>query len=627
MKKYFIYILIAVSLIFTGCRSEFGVEHAKIEDWIIDHQSSALVDGLSVETTDFLLRTGNLENYHSDPEKMLKKLYEEVIRTKDRKLVAVLVELCYNQARLISDRDYSVSYYLSSAVYAYFYLFSPLLKDPPSPYEPEFIYTVNFYNFATAEVFRYLRDKKLLSVSNFNMPFLTGKVKFTEAKNGLPYGIKYFNDFILCFENLPIGFHNHTRQSGLGVPLIAIGNEFEKRKDEIFDISKMACPGSFFIRFKITEEKTIEAHPEYYDAFNTSAIDIYKYKVPLEIDLSSYLGFILKKSATVSPIMAMINPERMLKAEGLYILTPYNKNKIPVVFVHGLMSNARTWGQMLNTLLKYKDIREKYQFWFFVYPTANPVLYSAAKLRKALNKVRQKFDPEHNDAAFDEMVLVGHSLGGILSKMMVQTPGNVFLKKGLNLYSIDKLDLTKEQRKFVEEMIMFKRLSFVSEVIFLNVPHRGSETTRDTISVWAAKLIHMPEKLVNDMKGVHRKPVIASGIENSYSQVYISTGVDNLDPDNGAINIIADLPIDKNVKYHSIIGNEDKAGIPGGTDGIVSYLSAHLDGAESEIVILSDHGGHKKPEAIMEVRRILLEHLQESSAVNIGGNDKADQKK
>jgi hypothetical protein len=318
----------------------------------------------------------------------------------------------------------------------------------------------------------------------------------------------------------------------------------------------------------------------------------------------------------------MMNPARMLKVEGLYVLAPYKRNKIPVVFVHGLMSNARTWVQMLNTLLKYKEIREKYQFWFFVYPTANPVLYSAVKLRKALRQARSKFDPEHQDPAFDNMVLIGHSLGGVLSKMMVQTPGDVFLKKGLNLYSIDKLDLTEEQKKFVEEMIMFKKLSFVSEVIFLNVPHRGSETTRDTISVWAAKLINMPEKLVNDIKGVRRKTIIASGIKNSYTEVYVSTGVDNLDPDNSAINIIADMPIDKDVKYHSIIGNKEKAGIPGGTDGIVSYLSSHLDGAESELVILSDHGGHKKPEAIMEVRRILLEHLKELSPVDKENNDK-----
>ena len=498
MGKYFIYALLATSFILTGCKSDFGIERTGTESWIKDHQSSALSGtGLSVETKDFLLSSGNLANYQSNPGKMLRKLYREAVQTRDRKLVAVLVELCYYQAEHVSDQDNAAYYYLSSAVYAYSYLFDPQLKSPPSPYEPEFIYAVRFYNFATARIFRYLHEKRLLSANNFKIPYLTGTVKFAAPKNKLPYKLNHFTKFMICYEYSPVGFHNHTRQSGLGVPLIAIADELRSKKpEEIFNISEIACPASFFMRFKNNGGKDIEAFPEYYDPFITSSLNIDNSRVPLEIDLSIYLGFILRGGPRISPIRAMMNPEIMVKTEGLYILTPYNKNKIPVVLIHGLMSGPRTWVQMLNTLLKYPAIREKYQFWFFAYPTANPVIYSAAKLRNALRKAQRKFDPNGNNPAFNKTVLIGHSMGGILAKMMVQTPGNAFLKKGLNLSSVDELNLTEKQKKFVEEMLMFKRLPFVDEVIFLNVPHRGSETTRNTISVWAAKLINMPVKLV-----------------------------------------------------------------------------------------------------------------------------------
>ena len=87
-------------------------------------------------------------------------------------------------------------------------------------------------------------------------------------------------------------------------------------------------------------------------------------------------------------------------------------------------------------------------------------------------------------------------------------------------------------------------------------------------------------------------------------------GVDGLDPQNIVMRFMAEQPL--NAKYHSIIGNAKEAGVIGGTDGIVSYSSAHLDGSESEIVIKSTHNTQKMPAGIKEVHRILLKHLKES---------------
>ncbi len=105
---------------------------------------------------------------------------------------------------------------------------------------------------------------------------------------------------------------------------------------------------------------------------------------------------------------------------GLYMLRPYEPGKIPVMFVHGLVSSPRAWVQTINELQNTPGLASRYQFWMFIYPTGMPIPGSAARLREAIAKARYSLDPGRADPAFGQMVLVGHSMGGLLSKMMAQ---------------------------------------------------------------------------------------------------------------------------------------------------------------------------------------------------------------
>ncbi len=117
------------------------------------------------------------------------------------------------------------------------------------------------------------------------------------------------------------------------------------------------------------------------------------------------------------------NFERRGLEAALYMLRPYEHGKIPVVFVHGLASSPRAWVQTINELQNNPSIAAHYQFWMFLYPTGQPIPGSADQLRRSLIKARETFDPRQSDATLDRMVLVGHSMGGLLSKMMVQDSG------------------------------------------------------------------------------------------------------------------------------------------------------------------------------------------------------------
>ncbi|RIW60151.1 alpha/beta hydrolase, partial [Acinetobacter baumannii] len=64
--------------------------------------------------------------------------------------------------------------------------------------------------------------------------------------------------------------------------------------------------------------------------------------------------------------------------------------------------------------------------------------------------------------------------------------------------------------------------------------------------------------------------------------------------------------------FHSIMGNITKSDDPNViTDGIVPYKSAHLEGAKSEKVLPGGHSIQLTPQAVLELRRILREHLVE----------------
>ena len=74
------------------------------------------------------------------------------------------------------------------------------------------------------------------------------------------------------------------------------------------------------------------------------------------------------------------------------------------------------------------------------------------------------------------------------------------------------------------------------------------------------------------------------------------------------------------MRYHNVIGLVPKEGwfgkIAAGTDGVVSRESAHMDDVVSELTVEASHSTvHVHPLAVLEVRRILLAHLESLRAL------------
>ena len=282
---------------------------------------------------------------------------------------------------------------------------------------------------------------------------------------------------------------------------------------------------------------------------------------------------------------------------GLYFLQPYDPERIPLVFVHGLFSTPWTWVQTINGLQADPEIRKHYQFWVFAYPTGYPILYSALRLRQELARVDQAY-PNHKP-----FVVVGHSMGGMLTHDQIVTLTPAMWEKSIgdtarNIFAQNSSD------NLIVRATTFRANPRIKRVVFICTPHRGSDMASGGLGKIAISLINLPGQLASVMKDS-----LSGGelLQLTGSSKRLPNSVWGLKPTNPALPVINEARI--SVPYHSIIGDRGKGDSPNSTDGVVAYWSSHLDGAQSEKIVPGPHGSCELPQTIAELDRILRLHL------------------
>jgi pimeloyl-ACP methyl ester carboxylesterase len=251
----------------------------------------------------------------------------------------------------------------------------------------------------------------------------------------------------------------------------------------------------------------------------------------------------------------------------------------------------------------------RYQVWLFTYNTGNPILYSGGILTQGLRSVVQQLDPEGKDSALRKMVVIGHSQGGLLTKLTAIDSGERFREQALNV-PIDQLDVSPETRELLRRSLYYKPLPFVHRVVFISTPHHGSHLSGGYITDLLRRLISLPLTLLNPLQEVFQRSPEAVTTNAMGGEVPRST--DNMNPESPFIKTFASIPIAPGVIAHSIIAvanPEDPQ--TEWDDGVVLYKSAHIDGVASELVVHSGHSAQESPLGIEEVRRILIDNLKE----------------
>jgi hypothetical protein len=276
---------------------------------------------------------------------------------------------------------------------------------------------------------------------------------------------------------------------------------------------------------------------------------------------------------------------------------------------------------MLDELLRDPAIKDKYQFMLYMYPTGVPIPIAAAGLRDALAQAKMMFNPDDRDPAFDRMVLLGHSMGGILSHLMVVASGDQLWRLNSDR-SFEEILGPNNVLAELRRLLFFEPLPFVSRVVFLASPHRGSDLSRGVVGRVSAGLINDPDyiqKLLSQLVKDNQDAFDRRRFRR------LPTSIETLEPNSPILMAILAMQPGPGVAMHSIIGSLRPGPRDQTTDGVVPYQSAHLKEALSEKVVRSDHGVQKDGEAIQEVRRILREHIGQSIEIARGARGSAVQ--
>jgi pimeloyl-ACP methyl ester carboxylesterase len=409
------------------------------------------------------------------------------------------------------------------------------------------------------------------------------------------------------------GLSNRYRTQGIGVPVTGCRRRRDSSPQEQYLPKFGTCiPLTAILKFN-SESCTgdfCEVKLELLNSYGTGSIQHAGKTVPLAADLTAPFARVIEKTGMGGwdgLFGALSGGDDILMNTGFYTLEPYNSGKIPLITVHGLFSNPLTWVDVHNELMGDAEIRARYQIWHYLYPTNLPILENARTFRDKLDEL-QGYLAKTSGGTTPQMVVVAHSMGGILTRTAVVTSSDPLRK-----YLFDNPDFLDgfpaEERSQIAPYVTFSRKPFISRVIFISVPHRGSDIADSWIGRLGKALISMPSNLLRTTESIAKglRNIIKPSLKSEFD-FDNPTSISSLSQKNPTLIALSQTPIHPDVRFHSIIGDRGRGDTPDSSDGVVAYRSSHLDGAESELIVPADHTAHAHPRAVLEVRRILRLH-------------------
>jgi pimeloyl-ACP methyl ester carboxylesterase len=591
-----------------GCTSPIGVTRVDPRTAQLGLTANALnTDKPSSFSARELLNIGLYELYEDDPKAVLAKLHKSLAPTGDEDRVFALAELSFLYAEHSRDR----SYYLAATAYASAFLLPGKNGTPPRPIDPRARWAVDIYNRALARGLT-AEDGEHVSLrgGTFTLPF--GALTVTFNEQDLIWTGFRLKDFVSAAELEVRGLRNRYREPGVGAPLVAALEPVESLASAQYKRIPvtMKIPVAAFLRYDDARGELLSgnltAQLELYNPGSTRTVKVNDVDVPIEYEITSALAGSLEGSPVWDfEIAGFRSGDYGLtrSGDGLFMFGPHRYGHIPVVLVHGTASSPARWAEMVNELANDPRIFDRYDLWYFMYNTGNPIAYSAMLLRHALEKTVAEIDPQGKDPGLKQMIIIGHSQGGLLSKMTA-------IDTGMGLWpftvSPEELNVSAENREMLINALILKPLPFVKRVIFIATPHRGSYQALGVLGALGSWFVKLPGRLTKmsvDLLTLQKQGVFLGSMSR------IPTAVDNMNPDNVFLKNLAAIPIADGVKANSIIAvNSDDEPLDDAGDGVVKYRSAHLEGVESEKIIRSGHSVQGKPETILEVKRILLDN-------------------
>jgi pimeloyl-ACP methyl ester carboxylesterase len=616
--------VLMVCLVFlSGCATPIGVNKVSPRESYQGVYANPLNAGVLSDSARYVLnRYDLLKNFEKEPPAAMAALHEKALHDDRGDILYTLAECSYLYGSQLVDsppeeeQKLAPDYFLLSALYSYYFVSGERSRQRLSVFDHRVRTAVDMYNFGLWQAFATGDSEGLvLKAAERKLPF--GSISIALDTSQFPWKLEEFEKFLPADQYAVRGVSVRNRTAGIGLPLIAVRKNADKRAS-----GGQAAAVTAILRVQgglaALSAGTARAVLELYSTQDTSTVNTKDgIAVPLESDLTTPMAYMLEGSELFDlGLMSFLGREPNKIPDGLYMTEPYRPGKIPVVFVHGTASNPVWWVEMFNTLRFDPLIREKYQFWYFVYTSNKIVALSAAELRDALRDKVTALDPQGMDPALQQMVVAGHSQGGLLTKFTVVDTGES-LVRALTGKDLDALQMPEESKARVRHLLVLKPLPFVKEVIFLSTPHRGSFQSKGWNRNLLRWLVTLPATMVQN--SLEYYDYMTDDVKKLMGgKKTFFTSADGMSPDNPLLKTLAEIPLAPGVQGHSIIAVKTDGDPKLGNDGVVEYSSAHLDGMASELIVRSGHSSQLNPLAIDEVRRILVENLAEGLGTGVG---------
>ena len=459
----------------------------------------------------------------------------------------------------------------------------------------------------------------MLPKQKYRHPALRIVLESVVDETGLP-----FEDYVLASEFQAIkSHHQKIAGSGLGVSLVAMRENNGKGWDKNYPPEGIFRSVTVSLKeLKFNQDLQIQLTLQGHLMQDAAELKFTSASYPLLYDAaSSYLWLMQQAKLADLELPGLFNAELADNKLGVYSVTPLQKNKQPLLMIHGLNSSPLIWYELTMAVLQDEELKQRYQIWHAFYPSGPPPFYNSMRLRKKLDELHAMLKASGGTRQLDEIVVVGHSMGGVISKTLIQNTDYLLWDLSFTERP-EQLGHAQREMDKVKDIFIFSARPYIDKVVFLDTPHGGSESSESLMAKLASWFINLPKNFTLLMSNFILK--LGPDKITMPMREYLNGGggphsVQVLSPRHPLLQGLNKLEYQRPV--YSIVGSDgplscqDEKSCSQISDGVVPFFSAHQSKAVQEIIVPSNHNSYQSPPALEFLLQVLRQPAGEAKTV------------
>ena len=544
----------------------------------------------------------------ANPKSLLRALREKNLNLTD---LESMMELSFEKADLTDNTDI----YSGVEYYAYAACFAWRILDREGFDNPKTQRASAIYQACLARVLEDgTRDKGFQMNGQWSVH---EKIpSFPVYSHGFPNRIHLFRNLTVPKTDTNYNLTNYYVRKGAGLPVIFHPDGNASSSDPLDIYHNLGHPMSATI--VILPNDDLEkgfCRIEVVNSRAYSTIKVSGKEIPLAGDFSAAYQEMLERDLSSKLwIMGFLDGDRESKFQGLYMAEPYHPDKIPVVFVHGLLSTPATWMETMNELDQIPGIKERYQFWFYMYPTSGSIVLNGTDLRENLQRTVHHLDPKNANPALKRMVLIGHSMGGLLARLQVVYSDDK-LYSGLCRVPFNELQGKPSVLELARKTLFFEPNPNISHVVYIGTPHNGSPLSFTPTGRLGSLIAHTPSWQKNFRSELNEHN--PSAFLPAFKIQSQPNSIDMLGFENPFLKVFQGLRPSEHIQVHSIAGDLNQLFESRKGDSVVPLSSALATKSDTVTIVQERHMElHHHPKTISEITRILQQNITEADALD-----------